>query len=190
MFVFPTACHLASTAIGLLLEFGDIAERTISTVDEGRHRHVYNGGTIQRRNDFTACSAAVTRASAPFVRQILTIIVGALLVLSHGGLAAAHTHGAHAAGVHAPTASAHADDHHFGTSDTVEAARDHDKPDVDSDKSSSSTASHSHVAVDGVARTPVTHFVPELEKPVRHVGRGHLQPSSAVVAPGLEPPTA
>lgn len=124
------------------------------------------------------------------VRRIVTIIIGALLMLSHGGLVAAHSHMPQSTGAHTATTTAHVDDHHVDTGDKGEVALDQDEPDFDGEKSPSSPSSHSHVAVDGVARTPVPRFVPASVKLVRHAGRRHLEPSSAVVAPGLEPPTA
>lgn len=124
------------------------------------------------------------------MRRFLTSLLCALVLLSHGGLVAAHTHGSDTGVEHIGGLSLHADDHRDGPLDDHALAYDHDDHQSDDGNPASSTGSHSHAAVDGVPRAPEAPSISVVMQSVQLYDPRYLDPPSTVIAPGLEPPTA
>ena len=123
------------------------------------------------------------------MRRLLTSLLCALLLLSHGGIVAAHSHDAGHSDAHAGAAVTNADEHATSDSGPGSAAVDRDGAEGDH-APAQSPFSHSHAAVDGVARLAETGTILIFATSVRHVGQSDLKPASTVIAPGLEPPTS
>lgn len=123
------------------------------------------------------------------MRPILTLVLCAFLLFSHGGLVPAHAHGTEVGQAHSEIATAHDGDHHVADVGVDDVAADQNANETGDPESAPSAFAHNHVAVDGAARTPQPLAVLLVTESVSPFDRGYLQPSSAVVAPGLEPPT-
>ena len=121
------------------------------------------------------------------VRRMITLMIGVFLLLSHGGIVPAHAHDAVQQHVHLADEVDAVSDYH-----AVDSTIDHAV--VDSGDSDAGTAksplSHSHLVVDGAVRPLEASSVMIATTSVRYIDRGHPRPTSTVVAPGLEPPTA
>lgn len=113
----------------------------------------------------------------------------AFLLLSHGGIVAAHDHDDGHIDANSAISSDHIGGHSISGSEVSHAAVDRDEPGSGQSDPAQSPFAHSHVVVDGVARLPETVPVVIAGTSVRPVGRSYLKPASTVVAPGLEPPT-
>lgn len=116
------------------------------------------------------------------MRRIFIILLCTFMALSHGGIAAAHSHDSNVA-AHDDHGGMHASDHDD----------DHDRAAIDVDDDTTaphSTIAHSHVAVDVIARAPMlaraSFITLRAEPPLLR----DADPPSATVLPGLEPPDA
>lgn len=116
------------------------------------------------------------------MRRIFIILLCAFMVLSHGGIVAAHSHDSDVA-AHDDHGGLHASDHDD----------DHDRAATDGDADTTaphSTIAHSHAAVDVIARAPMlaraNFIILRVEPPLLR----DADPPSAIVLPGLEPPDA
>ena len=119
------------------------------------------------------------------MRRLLTSILCAILLLSHGGIVAAHAHDP----VHAVVLVDHDGDHLASHAEIGHAAADRDETQTGPLNPAQGPFSHSHAAVDVVTRMPEASATLFPAESVHHVGRIYLKPASALVAPGLEPPT-
>jgi len=114
----------------------------------------------------------------------------AFMVLSHGGIVAAHSH--YAIPGHDGVAASHVDDHaslHASDHDD-----DHDRAATGTDDDGSAPQqapiAHSHGVVDAIAKAPVLARVSGVTLRFEPPLRRDVVPPSATVAPGLEPPNA
>lgn len=138
----------------------------------------------------TTCPPARARVRQYVMRPILTLVLCAFLLFSHGGLVPAHAHGTEDGQAHSEIGTAHDDHHHVADGGIYDVAADEDANETADPKAAPSGFSHHHLSIDGVARAPQPLAVVIVTKVVRPIGQGYLRPTSNVVAPGLEPPKA